>query len=93
MITRRRLFALTAAGFAAAAGMTLGCTPAPRNRPPAVTNVFRAEHARPKVGEPGDEKHSERCAEMAVDNQQHERRDQHDPQDCDLIGKRQIAHC
>jgi hypothetical protein len=29
---------------------------------------------------------------VAVDHQQHERRDQHDPEDRDLIGKREITH-
>ena len=29
---------------------------------------------------------------MAVDDQQHERRDQHDPQDRQLVGEREIAH-
>ena len=54
MITRRILLTITAASLAAA-GVMLARKPAPRDQPPIVTNVFRAEHARPKVGEPGDE--------------------------------------
>ena len=55
MTTRRLLFAMTAAGLAAVAGVTLARRPALREQRPIITNVFRAEHARPKVGEPGDE--------------------------------------
>ena len=55
MTTHRLLCAMTVAALAAAAGVTLARRAAPRDQRPIDTNVFRAEHARPKVGEPGDE--------------------------------------
>jgi len=55
MTGQRILVAITAAGLAGAAGVMLARRPAPSDQRPIVTNVFRAEHARPKVGEPGDE--------------------------------------
>ena len=45
-----------------------------------------------RIGQAGNPEHHERRAEMAVDDQQHERRDQHDPQDRQLVGEREVFH-
>ena len=57
MVTRRFLFmfALILAVLAAVAGITRARRQSPRPDTRIATNVFRIEHANPKVGEPGDE--------------------------------------
>ena len=45
-----------------------------------------------RVGHARHEERDQRGAEIVVDDEQHERRRQHDPQDRELVRKRQVAH-
>src|SRR5437773_8791436 len=55
MAKRHFVFALTIASLVAVTAITLTPTRSPRPGRASATNVFRAERAMPKVGEPGDE--------------------------------------
>ena len=45
-----------------------------------------------RVGDAGDQEDEQRGAQPAVDDQQHERRHQHDAQDRELVGDGQVTH-